>query len=272
MPGARSAQRLVGRRRDDVRNADGAGVDTGRDEAGEVRHVDDQLGAHDVGDLTERVEVVVAGVRARSDHDDLGHDRPRHLLDLVHVDAAVLLADPVLVEVVEAAREVDLVPVGQVTAVREGQPHRLVARLHQRGIRRLVGGRAGVRLHVDVNGARTEQLLGAFDREDLDLVHDLTSTVVPLAGQAFGVLVGQDGPGGLQARLAGEVLAGDHLERLGLTVEFGTKQARNGRIGLGDVSGKVGILVEKAHAGVLPGRRGRTGRVYRRAAGGTGHS
>ena len=49
-PGARSAERLVRRRRDDVRVRDRARVLAGRDEPGEVRHVDHQLRADLVGD------------------------------------------------------------------------------------------------------------------------------------------------------------------------------------------------------------------------------
>ena len=52
----------------------------------------------------------------------LGRTLARHPAHLVHVDPAVLLADAVLVEVVDPAGEVDLVPVGQVPAVGEGEP------------------------------------------------------------------------------------------------------------------------------------------------------
>ena len=56
-------------------------------------------------------------------------------------------------------------------------------------IDRLVGLRAGVRLHVGVFGA--EQLLGAVDGELLGDVDVLAAAVVALAGIAFGVLVGE---------------------------------------------------------------------------------
>ena len=48
---ARAAERLVDRRRDDVRVRHRARVQPAGDEAGEVRHVDEQVGADLVGDL-----------------------------------------------------------------------------------------------------------------------------------------------------------------------------------------------------------------------------
>ena len=59
--GARPAQRLVGGGGHDVGDADGLRVHAGGDQAGEVRHVDHQLGADLVGDLAERREVEVRG-------------------------------------------------------------------------------------------------------------------------------------------------------------------------------------------------------------------
>jgi hypothetical protein len=57
---------------------------------------------------------------------------------------------------------------------RKVSPGFMKARKH-----RGVGLRAGMRLHVRVVGA--EQLLGAVDRELLDLVHHLAAAVVALA-------------------------------------------------------------------------------------------
>jgi hypothetical protein len=69
-PRARAAERLVDRGGDHVGVGHGARVLPGRDEAGEVRHVDEEQGADLVGDLPEAREVQVAGVGrpARDDH------------------------------------------------------------------------------------------------------------------------------------------------------------------------------------------------------------
>ncbi len=87
---------------------------------------------------------------------------------------------------------------------------------------RLVDGRVGLRarvwLHVGVLGA--EQRLGPVDRELLADVHVLAAAVVPPAGVALGVLVGQDRSLALEHGDRNEVLRRDHLERPLLAFEL----------------------------------------------------
>jgi hypothetical protein len=87
-----------------------------------------------------------------------------------------------------------------------------------------------VRLDVDVLGA--EQLLGALDREQLDLVHDLAPAVVALARVALGVLVGEQGAERFQDRRAGEVLARNQLQRVALAPVFLVDEGGDGGVGL----------------------------------------
>ena len=96
----------------------------------------------------------------------------------VVVDALVLLAHAVRDDLVRLAGEIQLVAVREVAAVRQVQPHDGVARLQHRRVGRLVGLRAGVRLHVDV--LRAEQLLGALARQVLDDVGELAAAVIAL--------------------------------------------------------------------------------------------
>ena len=118
---AGTAEGLVRRRRDHVGVRDGGGVQSGGDESGEVRHVDHEVCADLVGDATERGEVELAWVGGPAGQDQLRAMLTRETLDLVHVDEMVVLADVVRGDVVELAGEVQLHPVGEVTAVREVQ-------------------------------------------------------------------------------------------------------------------------------------------------------
>jgi hypothetical protein len=97
--------------------------------------------------------------------------------------------------------------VGQVTAVGQAHAENGVARLQQRQIHRLVGLRAGVRLHVGVIGAK--QLLDALNGQTLGHIHVFAAAVVALARIAFRVLVGQYRALGLQHTRAGVVFRGD---------------------------------------------------------------
>ncbi len=68
-----------------------------------------------------------------------------------------------------------------------------------------------MRLNVRVECA--EQLSGSVDRQILGLVHELTTAVVALAGQPFGVLVREDTADSLHHRGTGEVFRCDELNR-----------------------------------------------------------
>ena len=70
-PAARPAERLVGRRRDDVGVRERRGMDAGRDEARDVGHVDEQQRPDAVGDRGHPLEVDDPGVGRRAGDDQL---------------------------------------------------------------------------------------------------------------------------------------------------------------------------------------------------------
>ena len=181
-------------------------------------HVDPQLGADLVRDLTERREVEGARVGGPASDDDLGLLSQGLLADLVHVDAHGLRVDLVRGDIVKLAGEVELHAVGEVTAVGQGQAHDLVTRLGQGGEHCCVGLRTGVRLDVGELGA--EELLGAGNGQVLDDVDVLAATVVAAARVALRVLVGEHGALCLQHGARHEVLRGNHFKGVALTGDF----------------------------------------------------
>ena len=215
---ARAAEGLVHRRGDDVGVGHRVGVLARRHEAGEVRHVDDEVGADGVGDRAEALEVQEARVGAPAREDQLRPALVGDALDLVHVDEARLARDLVGRDVVQAPGDVELHAVREVAAVGQREAHDRVARLQERVVDGGVGLGAGVRLDVGVLGA--EERLRAIDRQLLDDVDVLAAAVVALAGIALGVLVGQHAALALEDRLRDEVLRGDHLERALLALEL----------------------------------------------------
>ena len=99
----------------------------------------------------------------------------------------------------------------------------------------LVGLGSRVRLHVDVVGA--EEFLRARNREILDLVDLLTSTVVAAARVALGVFVRQYRAGRLEDGLRNEVLRRDEFQRQRLPAGLQGDELRDLRIRLGEGSG-----------------------------------
>ena len=170
---ARSAQRLVRRRRDEIGVRHRARMDAGGDQAGDVRHVGEDRRADAIGCRADAREIDDARIRARADDDHLRLVLVGEPIELVVVDPLVGLADAVRDDRVELAGEVQRMAVGQVAAVREVHPEDGVARLQQREVHGHVGLRARMRLHVGVVGA--EQRRRAGDRRALGDVDESRS-------------------------------------------------------------------------------------------------
>ena len=105
--------------------------------------------------------------------------------------------------------------VGQMAALRKVHAHDGIAQVQQCKVDSQVGLCAGVGLHIGILCA--EQLAGALDGDVLHLVHIDAAAVVALAGQALGILVGQDAAHRGHDSRRDDVLAGDQLNVLALT-------------------------------------------------------
>jgi hypothetical protein len=239
--GARAGERLVRGRGDEIAVLDRVRLDACGDEPGEVRHVADQERPYLVGDRPEAVGLDRARVGGAAAHE---HFRPRLLRFLEHlvvVHGHRLARDLVMRDVVQAAREVDLVAVREVAALGKRERHQRVPRLHHGRVDRHVRLRTRVRLDVRVLGA--EQFLRAVDRELLDLVDDLAPTVVPAAGIALGVLVRRHRADGLEHGRPREVLGGDQLDLPPLALELVADEP--GDLGIDGVEPRLLQLLER---------------------------
>ena len=137
----------------------------------------------------KRAKSMRRGIAEPPGEDDLGAVLAGELLDLVVVDVLGVLVDAVVDGVEPLARERHLGAVRQVAAVRQAHREDLLARLQEGPVDRLVGTRAGVRLHVGVVGA--EERLAPLDRQRLGVVHLAAPAVVAAPRVPLGVLVRQ---------------------------------------------------------------------------------
>ena len=211
---ARAAQRLVRRRRDVVGERHRRGMQSRRDEAGDVRHVDHEERADLLGDLGERRVIHRARIGARTGDQEFRLVLAREREDFVVIDQLGVFAHAVGDRIVELAAETDLRAVRQVAAVSEGHAQHRVAGLERRHEDGHVGLGARVRLNVGMIGA--ENLLGAIDRQALGEVDVLAAAVVAASRIAFGVLIGHHRGRRFAHRPAGVVLGGDQFEILAL--------------------------------------------------------
>ena len=101
---ARAAQALVRGGGDEIRDADRARMHARGDEAGDVRHVHEKVGADAIRDLAHALEIDDARVGGRAGGDHLRLILQRLPGERVVVDALVLLAHAVMVTLCRSGR------------------------------------------------------------------------------------------------------------------------------------------------------------------------
>ena len=208
-----------------------------RHQPGKVRHVDQEIRAHLIRNLPHPRKIEHPRIRTAPADDHLRLLAHRLLLKRVVVDRLRILPHLVPGDLVQLSRKIQLVPMRQMPAIREVQPQDRIARAQQRHVRRRIGLRPRMRLHVDMIGPK--QPLRPVPRQVLDDVRKLAPTVVPLARIPFGILVRKHRTRGLEHRPADKVLRRNHLQPLVLTSDFLLKLPRDLRIGDTQTSGKV---------------------------------
>ena len=199
------------------------------DQPGEMRHVDHEIGADLVGDLAEAAEVDNPRIGRAAGDDHLGAMLLGKPQDLVHVDQVVVAAHAIGHDFEPAAGQIDRRAMGEMAAGGEIEPHKGVARLHQRHEHFGIGRGAGMRLHI---GERTAEQPGdALDGEPLGHIDELAAAVIAFARQTFGVFVGQHRALRLEHGAADDVFGRDQLDLVALAAEL--KLDRLGDFGVG---------------------------------------
>src|SRR5262249_61994661 len=113
---ARAAQRLVRGRGDDVGVRKRTGMCPAGDEPGEMRHVDEEVGADLIGNFAEAAEIDETGIGRSAGDDDLWAVLPGELCHLLDVDTVVIAPYAVRHGLEPAPRHVHGRAVGQVAA------------------------------------------------------------------------------------------------------------------------------------------------------------
>ncbi len=121
----------------------------------------------------------------------------------------------------------------------EVEPHKSVAGLHQRHEHFGIGRGAGMRLHI--GKAAAEQFGDAVDRKPLGDIDILAAAVIALAGQTFGIFVGQHRTLRLKHGAADDVLGRDQLDLVALAMKLELDGLGDLGIAVGD-SGREEIL------------------------------
>src|SRR5271156_2521153 len=147
-------------------------------QAGEMGHIDQEQGSDLVRNLPHAGKVDDPGVGAASSDNELWLLALSSGFEKVVVDPLRLLIYAIEDHPVELAGETELVPVGQMAAMRQVKPQDGVAGVDDRHVGGGVRLRTRMRLHIDVLGAK--ELLCPIPRQVFDDISILAAAVVPL--------------------------------------------------------------------------------------------
>ena len=198
------------------------------DQAGDVRHVDEEKRADRIGDLAQPREIDDARIGGSAGGD---HRRPNFFglfLQSVVIDLLGLLVYAVMRDLIKFAGEICRMPMGEMAAMREVHGQDFVARFKHGEINGHVGLRAAVRLHIDV--LRAEESFGAIDGQLLGNIHILAAAIPAFPRITFGVFVGQHAALRFHDRAAGEIFRRDQLDIFALPFFFRGDGVENFRI------------------------------------------
>ncbi len=140
------------------------------------------------------------------------------LCDVFEIHALIFLADLIADHMISLAGKIELVTVGEVSAMSQIEAHDGVAGLKNRRERCLIRLRTGVGLHVDVFSAK--KFFRAVTGDFFDLIDVFTTAVIALAGITFGVFIGEDASRGFEDGFGRKVFTGDQLDLAILAIGF----------------------------------------------------
>ncbi len=219
---ARAAQSLVRGAGDKIGNAYRVGVMARRNQSRIVRHIDEEIRTHAIGDFAKALPVDHQRVSRRAGYDHFGLVLLRQPFHFIVVDFFRFRMQAISHGIEDFAAEIYRSAVCQMPAVSKRHAEDGVARLQHRKVNRLVGLRTGMRLHIGELGI--EQRFHPVYCQLLGDVHEFAAAVVAFAGIAFGVLVGQHRALRLQHCRACIIFRGDQLDMVFLALIFGANR------------------------------------------------
>lgn len=211
-----TTERLVGGGGHNIGVLEGRGNDTSGDQARDVSHIDDEVGANLIGNLAHALVVNQTAVGRGTSDQTLGAVHLGVTLESVVVDDTGLKVNTVRegLEVGGNGRDLaggGLVAVTQVTTVGEIQAHQAVVGTHESLVDLEVGGATRKALNVDapLGGVEVEGLESTLLAGDLNGVDVLVATVVTSTGVTLGVLVAHGRTKSIEDSTRSEVLGGN---------------------------------------------------------------
>ena len=189
-----------------------------RDKACDVRHIHHEKSAGFIRDFAQFCKVDRTRICGCACNDHLGFVHKGKAAHFIIVDHFRFRIYTIGNEVIILAGHVHGAAVRQVSAMGQIHAKHGVSIVQERKINGKVRLRAGMRLHICVFCAK--QPACAFTSQVFYDVHALTAAVIPFAGIAFGIFVGQMAAHRCHHGLRNEVFGSDQLQMVALALEF----------------------------------------------------
>ena len=191
-------------------------------------HINQEQCANLVGNLAHTLVVPLTAICRRATDDQLGFVLHCQSLHCVVIDTTRSLIELITDSLEIHTRHIHRRAVRKVSAVRQIESHKGIARFQNSGKYCHICLRARVWLNVGVLSA--VQFAQTVNSQLLDLIHYLTSTVVTSCGIAFCILVSKYRTHSFHHLIAYEVLRCDQLDTVHLTRAFLGNQIKNLRV------------------------------------------
>ena len=203
-------------------------MDTGGHQAGNMGHVDHEIGIHRPGNMGQPLKIDDPGIGAGSGHNHLWPLGPGQFIQRIVVDGAGFPFHPVMEKLEEPTGKAHRAAMGQVSAMGQIHSQKGVPRVEQGEVDRHVG--LGPRMGLDIDIGSAKQLLGPLHGQIFRHVHMFATTVIPLGRIPFGIFVGQNAALDRHNGPAGDIFRCDQFQGVGLPIQFLPQHSGNFRV------------------------------------------
>jgi len=207
-----------------------------RHKPGKMRHIDHEIGAYRIGNGAETGKVPMARISGAARDNQLGFMLLREPLDRLHVDQMIVRAHAIGDGLEPFARKIDRRTMGQMSARREIEPQKDIARLQQGQEYGLIRLAAGIWLHI--GEFAVEQAADTLDCQRFGNIDELAAAIIAPARIAFGIFIRHDRALRFEHGVRDDIFRGDQFDFMLLTAELQLDRLGDFRIGIGETSGE----------------------------------
>ena len=210
------------------------GMRTAGNKAGNMCHIDQQIGTHTVSNFAETGKIDDARIGRTARNDEFRLMLFCQSLNLVKINAMVIAAHTILHGIKPFAGLVWSRTMGQVSAGGEAHAQDRITGFDERLKHRLIGLRPGIGLHIGIGAI--VKFTNTLDGKLFGHINMFATAIITPTGIALGIFIGQHRALHLHHRLGNNIFRGNQLNLVFLARQFAAQNAGNIRIAFGNIA------------------------------------